>query len=195
MSLTGIDIPISLIRDDFSYGLWTTVSNRIFYSRAFRNEKLINASNQLIPEVFTENNEYKEVLFDDKWNISVFFDVSESRSNQIDNPSALISAIFAVNLDEIYPGETFRQEENVHGDVIQLLENSRSSYRIIDNEVNIVSGLNAYGDFFRDNVNQYNMQPWHTFRVDMTVEYVYACVDNEFTRGSANPYPDPVIIN
>ncbi|MCH8067850.1 MAG: hypothetical protein IID16_01055 [Candidatus Marinimicrobia bacterium] len=189
--ITGVDIPISLIRDDFAAGLWTSVSNRIFYSRAFRNEKLIGEDIQVIPEVFTANKEYKEVLFDNKWNVSVFFDVSNERTNIREKPTTVISAIFAVNLNAIYPGVAYRQEENVHADVLQIFNATTSSYRITS--IDIITGIDAYGDFFRDNVKGFNMQPWHTFRLDLGIQYFYDCNDTAFNRGAANDYPDPVI--
>lgn len=190
--ITGVDIPISKIRDDLADGLWTDVGNKIYYSRVMRDERLIEGTFELIPEVWTSGTEHKEVLFDDTLNVLVFFDVDENRSNVRDKPQTTISAVFAVNLETIYPGTGRTSEENVHSDVLQIFDQSRSSYKI--NEIDIVSGINAYGDFFRGNIKGFNMHPFHTFRMDLGIEYEYGCNDSDFNRGADKPYPDPVII-
>lgn len=191
MSITGVDIPISQLRDDFAE-LWPDVSDQIYYSRAFTNERIVDGDKQIIPEVFETTKEYKEVLFNDRWNVSVFFTVDSERNNLKDQPETVISAIFAVNLNAIYPGVNYRQEENVHADVMQIFEVSNTAYAI--DSIDLTVGLNAYDPFYKENVKQYNMHPWHTFRFDFAMRYSYDCNDNAYNRGPANLYPDPVII-
>lgn len=191
MGVSGVDIPIALIRDDLAANLWLTIPNRIFYANAYRN---LSKTGQVIPEIYTENGEYKEVLFSDKLNILVFFDANDERTNIIEKPSTVISIIFAVNLDVIYPGESFRQEENVHRDVIQVLNNSRSPYNITS--INLFSGRTAYSEYFVDNVQKFNMQPWHAFKIDAEVDFNYDC-DDEFIqtqlRIASFVYPFPIV--
>lgn len=179
----GVDKPISLIRNDLANNLWTTLPKRILYSKCYRNEKNIRGAIQLIPEVYTEKREYREVLFDDNYDLLVFFDAGDERTNIKEDPSADISIYFAVNLESIYPDSAYREEEASHRDVMQVLENSRSSYGY--ENLSITSGLNAYGDFYRENVKKYNMQPWHTFRVDME--------DVNYNYDNCNRYVAPVV--
>jgi len=192
--ITGIDVPISLIRDNLVQNLWNDVSNQIYYALAYRNLIDIGGTLQLIPEVFTSAKDYREVLFDNKWSILVFFDVDPVRNNVIDRAETELRAIFAVNLDNIYPGSTYRKVENVHADVLQVIRDT-SNVSIDKTSVNIVSGLDAYGDFYRENITSYNMQPFHTFSVNMTLKYVYDCNDSQNDPVTSNPYPEPIIKN
>ena len=192
--ITGIDIPVSLIRDDLVQNLWNDVSTQIYYALAYRNLREIDGSNQLIPEILDENRKYKEVLFDNKWNVLVFFDVNPVRNNVIGQAETELRVIFAVNLDNIYPGSTYRQVENVHADVLQVIRDT-SNVSINKTSVNIVSGLDAYGDFYRDNITAYNMQPFHTFSVNMTLKYVYDCNDSQNDPVTPGTYPDPILKN
>jgi hypothetical protein len=192
MSLTGIDIPISLIRDNLVQNLWNDVSSQIYYALAYRNLIDIDGTLQLIPEVFTTVKDYREVLFDNKWNVLVFFDVDPVRNNVIDQAETELRVIFAVNLDNIYPGSTYRQVENVHADVLQVIRDT-SNVSIDKPSVNIVSGLDAYGDFYTGNITAYNMQPFHTFSVNMTLKYVYDCNDSQNDPVTPGVYPDPIL--
>ena len=193
MSITGVDIPISLIRDDFAAGLWPDVSNKIYYSRAFITEKSIGGGKEIIPEVYTGSKEYQEVLFDDRYNVSVFFTADDARNNLKEKPETVISAIFSVNLDAIYPGVAWRQEENVHADVLQIFQVATTAYSI--QSIDMIVGLNAYDPFFKENVKQYDTQPWHVFKLNLGIKYYYDCNDDAYNRGDDNTYPDPVIIN
>ena len=50
---------------------------------------------------------------------------------------------------------------------------------------------NAYGDLSTEGLTAYNMQPWHTFRVNTTMKFNLDCsIDVPLTH----PYPDPIII-
>lgn len=193
MSVTGIDVPIALIRDELANVLWTDVSNRVFYAKCYRNEKVIQGSKQLIPEIYTEQKEYKEVLFDDRYNVSVFFDAREARTDIYEKPEGQISIIFAVNLEALYPGETYRTSENALADVVTAIRNARGAFSYSSLEATV--GLNAYGDFYRDNVKKYDMHPYHTFRVDMDVSFDY-CGDDYIStqlREGGFVYPFPII--
>lgn len=194
MSITGIDVPISLIRDNLVQNLWNNVSNQIYYALAYRNLINIDGAAQLIPEVFTSAKDYREVLFDNKWSVLVFFDVDTVRNNVIDQPETELRIIFAVNLDNIYPGLTYRQVENVHADALQVIRDT-SNVSIDKTSVNIVSGLDAYGDFYRENIIGYNMQPFHTFSVNMSLKYVYDCNDSQNGPVTPGVYPDPILKN
>ena len=192
--ITGVDIPISLIRDNLVQNLWSNVSNQIYYTRAFRNVIQIDGSERVIPEVFTENREYREVLFDNKWNVLVFFDVDNERSNILDKPETNLNIIFAVNLDAIHPGGDFRQEDNVQADVLQVLKDT-SNVSIDKTNATIKSGIDAYEDFYRENIVGFNMQSFHTFKIALSVKYIYDCNDSQNNPVTSNPYPEPIIKN
>ena len=191
--MTGVDVPIALMRDDFAASLWTDVPKRIFYSKAYRNQRKGN----LIPEVFTgsdQNNEYEEVMFSDEWNVLVFFDAPGTRANVRDEAQITIEAYIAVNLRALYPDATWRAEEDAHRDVVKVLEQSRSAYPV--KSIEVTAGLDAYGDFFTENVKGFNMQPYHVFRVDIESAFMYDCDDGFISTQLRVPgfvYPDPII--
>lgn len=185
MSLTGIDIPIAILRQSFADNLWTGVTNKYFYARVFSN---LNENGQLIGEVLNSGNEYKDVQFDDTLNMLSFFDVGDTVSNvDPDNQTTQdVGIVFAVKLTEIYTSISYRATEEVYRDVLNVI-NATSALEVIPNE--IIRGLEAYGNLSTEGLLQYNMQPWHTFRINTEMKLSFDC-SKDLSLDDA--YPDVI---
>lgn len=184
---TGIDIPISIIRDEFANRLWAGTSDKVFYSLVDRN---LDDQGNLKGQIFVSGVTYKEVHFDNKRNMVCFFDADESLTGLDGNAEMKrdVGIIFAVNIPAIYPNITYRAKEELYRDVREVILNTQSLDVVVND---IVAGLNAYGDLSTERLIAYNMQPWHTFRVNTTMNFNLDCsVDLSLTH----PYPDPIII-
>lgn len=187
MSLTGIDVPIAILRQSFADNLWTDVTNKYFYARVFGN---LNENNQLIGEVLDIGTEYKDVQFDDTLNMLSFFDVGDIVSNVDPDKQTTqeVGIVFAVKLTEIYSSISYRATEEVYRDVLNVI-NETSALTVTPNE--IIRGLEAYGNLSTDGLLQYNMQPWHTFRINTEMKLSFDC-SKDLNLDDA--YPD-VIVN
>ena len=193
-ALTGVDIPISTLRDALATRLWTDVTPSIFYSRIYRN---ISREGELIGEIYVAENEYKQMQFDDTYFINVFFDPSDNIEDV--NPDIQttreVGIIFAVNVTKIYPSLAYRALEEIYRDVLSVM-NETSGLQITPNE--IVSGLDAYGDLSTGHLKEFNMHPWHTFRVNTTMKIDYDCsiVAQNIAAGTIYgfEYPLPIIL-
>lgn len=189
--MTGTDVAIARLRNRFANELWQDVSNKVYYAAAYRNNNRNKSG--IIAEVYTENNEYKEVHNDDRFNVVSFF-VMDNNIPGIHNSAASFRSgrvIFSVNLQSIYPDITYRTEEEVHRDV-SVVANKESG--IISNmEFDI--GLDAYGDLFTDNMKAFNMHPWHTFAMTFTAKIDYTCDQSGIgqARQTWFEYPFPII--
>lgn len=159
----GIDAPIQDIQQIFIDELWTNVASdkKQFNGRVFGN--LINEV--LTPEVHVSGtNDYKSVKFNDKLSALSWFDVNnETVSFNAGQVVQNVGIFFAVNLKDIYPTLSHRAVEEVHTDVIKLLDKAEVK--------GIITGESAYGDFDIKNLKHPNMQPWHIFRIDYTMKY------------------------
>lgn len=190
MNLTGVDVPISGLRSSFASMLWKDVSDKIYYSRVFRNP---DKNGNTIGEVFIGDKEYEEVHFDDRYNVNSFFDVDPEITdvNPILQTKRNVGIVFAVRVDKIYPDLTYRAVEELYRDVLLVINNTHSMEVITDT---IVTGLDAYGDLYTGNLKAYDMHPWHVFRVntEMIVQYDCGQVDN--TTVNAFQYPFPIIL-
>lgn len=185
--MTGIDVPISIVREAFADNLWTDTTNKIFYSLVDRN---LDPDGNLIDEVFISEKDYKEVHFDDRRNVVCFFDASETLDN-LDGNSIMtrdVGIIFAVNIPTVYPSLTYRAKEELYRDVREVILTTQALDVVVND---IVAGLNAYGDLSTEGLIAYNMQPWHTFRVNTTMKFNLDC---DVDLNLSNPYPDPIII-
>ncbi len=185
MSLTGIDIPIAILRQTFADNLWTSVTGKEFYARVFGN---LNKNNQLIGEVLYSGNEYRDVQFNDTLSMVSFFDVGETVENVDPNSQTTqnVGIVFAVKLTEIYSNISYRATEEVYRDVLNII-NDTSTLEIVPNE--IIRGLNAYGNLSTEGLLQYNMQPWHTFRVNTEMKLSFDC-SKDLSLDDA--YPDVI---
>ena len=184
---TGIDIPISIIRDEFASRLWTDTTNKVFYALVDRNLK---EDGSLKGEIFVSGNTYNEVHFDNKRNVVCFFDADESLTGLDGNSEMIrdVGIIFAVNIPTVYPSLTYRAKEELYRDVREVILNTQALDVVLND---IVAGLNAYGDLSTEGLTAYNMQPWHTFRVNTTMKFNLDCGEDV---SLTHPYPDPIII-
>jgi hypothetical protein len=185
--MTGIDVPISILRDSFATQLWTGVTNKIFYSLVDRNN---DREGKLVDEIYTSNNEYEEVQFDDRRSVVCFFDANGNLEGLNGNSEMTrnVGIIFAVNISKVYPLLTYRAKEELYRDVRNVILTTQA-LDIVPAE--ITPGLNAYGDLSTEVLGQYNMHPWHTFRVDTTMKFNLDC---DVSLSLTYPYPDPIII-
>ena len=159
----GIDYPIQELQQLFIDELWT-VANCDYFHRVFRNTR----DGKLIPEVFIGGNSYNEVKFNDRKDVISWFDVSdETNSYDGGQVSQNVGVFFAVNVKKLYPTLTHRAVEEAHGDVLNLLRGYDIS--------GIVTGERAYGDYDISNLKNYNMQPWHVFRINIVLNYGINC--------------------
>jgi len=153
--MKGIDIPINAMVEKFKAKLWNgkTVD---FNGRVFRNEREINGRTVIVPEIFISGKEYKSKVFDDFKDAGCFFDVSPNRN--IDEQYAMVDVCFYVNLNKIYPAiVTERATENVHEDVMKLLE--FSDFEIQE----LITGIEAFADY-QLRQNKVDMQPYYVFK-------------------------------
>ena len=162
----GIDRVIDLIQVDLFNGLaWDSLPNVTYEAnhRAYKNE----TSDGIIPEIYDGKKEYREIYFDDNVSASSFFLVDDSRTGD-KKYSIIVSIIFQLKLDKIFPLITHRADEEAHRDVLDVLERNPTQAKITA----LITGIaNVYPGLKIDQVRFDNMQPFHVFRVDMEVNY------------------------
>lgn len=190
-TVTGIDVPIASLRDAFASLLWPDVSNKIYYSRVFHN---LDKNGNLIGEVFTEGKDYKEVMFDDRYMVNSFFDVSDTIENVNEELQTTrdVGIIFQCHLPSVYPTATNRLTEELYRDVLRVI----NTHSMLVTPNSIEAGLGAYGDMYTGNLREFDMQPWHVFRVNTTMRIDYTCGVERFPTAGIQvfEYPFPIIL-
>lgn len=190
MILTGIDVPIASLRDAFASRLWPDVANKTYYARVFKN---LSKQNDIIGEVFISDKEYKEVQFDDRMDLVSFFDVSDEIENigPSEQTTRNVGIVFAVNIPKIYPAIAYRATEELYRDVLYVINTTHS---LSVTPIDIIGGLNAYGELSTERLVQFNMQPWHVFRVNTVMNIGYECGTTVLNDAIlAFPYQFPII--
>jgi len=178
ISPVGIDTTINTVQVGLynyltSTALWTIYES---YHRAYKNPLGENT----IPEAYIGNNEYKEVLFDDKYNVTSFFLISDNASSGVDNIfTQTVSIIFQGKLDRLYPLIDHRADAEMQDDILK-------AFNFIDYDVtNIIIGVdNVYSDLdlrnrLGESIDLTDMSDFHVVRFDFEVQYEYDCKYSE----------------
>lgn len=149
------------------------------YHRAYKNP----TTEGIIAEVFNKDDEdYKEVFFDDTLSASSFFVIDDNMAT-LDSGRLIettVSMIFQVNLEKIATTIDGRADEEVVFQVLHALR--KSKYGEISN---VARGIdNVYSGFETGQIQYTDMQPFFCFRVDLDVVFEYDCAcDYIITEG------------
>jgi len=158
--MIGIDNKIERVRILFEQALFLDYGYTA-YGRAFLNQKEGNT----IPEILDADNEYKEMLLDDKLDAQSFFVVENDYT--VENSKKLsgeVSIYFAVNLGVVYPSVSERAVEYIHRDVMNILKGT--DFQL----TGITSGRDAFSGF-EIKVGD-NMQPFYLVKFTTAVSWL-----------------------
>jgi hypothetical protein len=169
----GIDVAIQSLQS-YLYSKLTSfgVSDYESYGRIYKNGK----NGKLIPERYTEGNEYEEVLFNDKMNMTSFFAVADV-TPVAEKPKALVSVIFQLKLDKVFPLISHRADEEFINLIVILFEKYHKNIQL----KSIVRGIDqVYKEFDKTKIKWTDMQDFNVVRFDIELNYDYSCKYNAF---------------
>lgn len=146
---------------------WTEYES---YHRAYKNP----SEGSTIPEIYTSNGNYLEVLFDDTFNATSFF-LTEDTRTKLDHEvyEQDISMIFQARLDLLYPNITHRADEEMHADIVTAINSAGFQKEITDittGVTNVYSELSLTGDL-SSLVSLDDMSFFHVVKVNLTITY------------------------
>jgi hypothetical protein len=164
----GLDRPLQDMQNHFIKSLWPNV---LAVKKSFNHRVFVKNSAVLKPEIF-DGKDYKDVRFDDSLTALSWFDVS-NQTNTFSNSTGVneVGIVFIVNLEKLYPQLSHRAVEEVHYDVIKIINKMPREFKINS----IVSGLDAYGDYDITQLKGANIQPFHVFRINCDVLFTLNC--------------------
>lgn len=171
----GIDFVVDVFQRALFAKLSLVWSDYESYPRSYKNP----SGNNVIPEHYLGENEYKEVLWDDKFKVSSFFLSGDERTVDDFRFTQTLSIIFQADIDKLYPAVTHRADEEMHADIIAAFEQIEQQ----ENITSLVNGINnVYGSLslngrLKDLVEQDDMSNLHFVKVDFTV--LYDICDNQ----------------
>jgi len=146
------------------------------YPRAYKNP----LGEDTIPEVYVGGNEYEEVLFNDKFNVTSFFLVDDNVTNN-NGPGEEatytqgISVIFQANLAALYPSITHRADAELHDDIFKAFNSFTTDVQ------GVSTGLdNVYSDVtVLENIEFTDMSDFHVVKFNVNIDYLYNCKFDE----------------
>lgn len=156
------EIQVQLYNDLIAKG----VTNYESYERVY----LLNG----VPELYVGNGNYKEVYFDDRFNLTSFFLLGQTKTiDSIGYYSAPLSIIFQADLTKLFPTITHRADAELHDMVKKSLDKVKSTITI--NEIvtgieNVYQGLDFEQSQYLDDVSSF-----HLFRVNMEIKFLESC--------------------
>lgn len=145
---------------------WDTGTVYEANSRANKTPGKLDGKEGLIPEVYDGKKQYREVYFNDTVDANSFFLVDDTRTGD-KLYTIIVSIIFQLKLDKIFPLITHRADEEAHKQVLDVLERT-TLVKINSLQTGIA---NVYSGLLVDQSKFDNMQPFHVFKVDIDVNY------------------------
>lgn len=161
--MVGLDKEIGMLKKHIEKKLkWKDVE---FFGRVYKNPTK-NDDGKSIPEVYTGEKEYKEVLTNDLKSGVVFFSDSEKHSSvNSQEMETELSIIFILNLSKLKSDQVRSDIEIQHEALVLLNETKQLSI----SELSI--GLDAMKEFDTSKIKLSDMQPWHIFSIKGKIKY------------------------
>lgn len=137
------------------------------YDRCYRNQN----KNGFIPEVYTQNGDYKEVAVNDNVKVLSFFGMgptvtylTESNLNQSE-----VHLIFCANLKKVKATNS-RPDEAIRQDVQDFLQHEYFGFLLNSIEIGID---NVFSEYSGLQIRYKDLQPFHCFRFNLAVTYPF----------------------
>lgn len=167
----GIDIPIRKMQEylhDLLLDVWGIDTDQYqSYGRCYRNKQ----DRGYIAEVYTGENEYKEVYFDDTLSAISFFGITDSIKQGV-GQTANVHLIYFVDLQKLKTTLTNRADEEVRLDVMQLIGSSKLGFSFKSVDLWLENVLREYSGSYRDErLKVVDMHPVHCFRLNFELNY------------------------
>lgn len=180
----GIDKVVDQLQDNLETLGW---SNYEIYSRAYKNE----TEDGIIAEIYTGNEEYQEIFFDDTKDATSFFisDDTQEVTSFTQRVDGGLGIIFQVKSVALKPNITHRSDEELHYDVLNALRTNVPQWittEVVTGISNVYAGLNTEKMQFTDIGN------YHVFRVNLTGGYSVNC--NVNTDGCSAVFAAPATV-
>jgi hypothetical protein len=142
------------------------ITNYESYERVY----LING----VPELYIGNGNYKEVYFDDRFNLTSFFLLGETKTiDELGYYSTTLSIIFQADLSQLLPTITHRADTELHDIVKKSLDKVSATMEvkeIVTGISNVYQGLDFENKQYLDDVSSY-----HLFRVNLEIQFSESC--------------------
>jgi hypothetical protein len=142
------------------------------HERCYRNRK----TEGYVAEVYTTDNEYKEVYWNDELTAISFFGLNNVPIRHDTVEQAKVHLVFFVNLAKLKPSVTHRADEEVRRDVLNIIGRSISGFVYESLELGIENVLKEYAASWRTagkfaNLDAVDMHPIHCFRLNFSINY------------------------
>ena len=173
----GVDVSIRKMQEKLHSSLMATwgldplvdAENILYesYPRCYRNKK----DHGYIAEVYTAENEYKEVFWNDSLHALSFFGIGSLTSHKIGD-SVDVHLVFFVNIAALKPLLTNRADEEIRLDVLNVIGKGWASFNLVSVETGIDNVLKEYSGSIRDKgLARVDMHPIHCFRINLKLNY------------------------
>jgi hypothetical protein len=127
-----------------------------------------------MPELYLGDGEYREVFYDDRFKMSSFYIVGDTRTLDEGLVQVDVSLIVQADIAKIYPTILHRADEELNNRFVSLSENygGADSFEL----TGIVNGVeNVYSEFLTDNVGLDDMSNQYVVRFNYSAQYIPRC--------------------
>jgi hypothetical protein len=160
----GVDAQIQRLQS----WLYTKLANEGWtlhesYERCYKTKR----DDKIIPEIFIDN-EYRELLLDDKVNVTSFFLVDDNENISDRLCTINIQWIIQANIKNLYPSITHRADEELRSDLKRLLKLNPYQFRL----TGCIQGIESVYDSLKINIKfTDDMNQFHVCRFNLELNY------------------------
>lgn len=154
-------------------GIWEPEDGELNYN-SFGLTYLNKDADGYKPEFFIKNEDYKDTLFNDNYDVVSFWGANLSTPviGHVDIKQKVHLVMFISDLTKIKPGIDHRADEEVRNDVIDYFRNPMYGFELKKVSVGARDALKEYsGGWIKEEESSIDQQPAHTFRLDFDCTY------------------------
>lgn len=127
-----------------------------------------------LPELYLGGGEYREVFYDDRFKMTSFYVVGDTRSIGEGLVQVDISLIVQADIEKIYPSISHRADEELNNVFVSASEHFSGADEFTLNGV--VNGVeNVYSEFLTDGVKLDDMSNQYVVRFNYEAQYIPQC--------------------
>lgn len=168
--VTGLDVMIQAYQSKLHTNIcaeWgldvNSATDWLCYDRCYRNQYKTG----FVPEIYSGNGNYKEVLLDDKTKVLSFFGIGDTLTQELDEISVNVHLLFFVNLEKVFAQ---RKDELARQDVMKFATSEYYGFKFDSVNIGIDRVLPEYnGSELR--LKYKDLQPFHIFRLNFNLKY------------------------
>ncbi len=157
------------------------------YGRVYRN--FGSGNKEYLPQAYTGNRNYVDVLFQDTVKLQTFFDISETiKIGEDFSQSAKVILYCFADVERLYTGNVDRMDWGILETISNFL-NGIFGFQISAKHVGIKKVLSDFSGYRKESAVTTAMQPYYACAIEMSLPHYYVCDGYQYRQPELTQIP------